>query len=64
MDVEFLMMRYWGMMCIILFNLFRVIVSVTTSIDLTLIGHLRGWKRIDYSKWLGGFIDKKGKATI
>ena len=56
------MMRYWGMILIMLFNLVWVIVSVITSIDLTLVGHIRGWKRLHYPKWFGGFIDKTRKG--
>mgnify|MGYP003612781794 FL=1 len=53
------MTRYILILLLMHFNLFWVIVSVTTAIDLTVIGHLRGWKSIRYPKWLNGFIDKK-----
>jgi len=53
------MTRYFLILFLMHFNLFWVIVSVTTAIDLTVIGHLRGWKSIRYPKWLNGFIDKK-----
>ena len=56
------MTRYWGMIFIMFFSHFWIIVSVTTSIDLTLVGHLRGWKKLPYAKWLGGFIDKQRKG--
>ncbi len=53
------MTRYFLIVFLLYFNLFWVLVSMTTSIDLTLIGHLRGWKLIRYPKWLNGFIYKK-----
>lgn len=56
------MIKYWAMMLVMLFGLFWTIVSVTTSIDLTLIGHLRGWKKYRYARWLVGFIDKNRKG--
>ena len=56
------MILYWAILSLAFFNLFWLIVSVTTSIDLTLVGHLRGWKRIHYPRWLGGFIEEKRKG--
>ena len=62
METEASMIRYWAMTLLMFFNLFWTYVSVTTAIDLTLIGHLRGWKKIRYAKWLGGFIEEKKKG--
>ena len=50
--------RYWGFMLIQLFSIAWCLLVGTVAVDLTLIGHIRGWKRIRYPKWLGGAIDK------
>lgn len=55
------MIRYCAMLLLMVFNIFWVVVSVTTSIDMTLIGHIRGWRRIRYATWLGGFVSKERK---
>ena len=31
----------------------------TASVDLTIIGHIKGWKTMKYQVWLGGFIYEK-----
>lgn len=55
------MARDLGILLILPFNLFWIIVSIITSIDMTVIGHSRGWKQIKYAKWLNGFIEKSRK---
>ena len=52
------LIKYWGLMLIQLFSVFWPCVAGTTAVDLTLIGHIKGWRRIRYPKWLG-FIDDK-----
>lgn len=53
------MLKYWGLMMIQLFTIAWSYLVGVAAIDLTLIGHIKGWKRIKYPKWLGGFINKK-----
>ena len=52
-------LKYWGLMAIQLFSVAWGIMAGMAAIDLTLIGHIKGWRRIKYSKWLGGAIDEK-----
>lgn len=53
------LIKYWGLMLIQLFSIFWAGVASTTAVDLTLIGHIKGWRRIRYPKWLGCFISNK-----
>ena len=48
--------KYWGLMFIQLYSLFWLDIASTSAIDLTLIGHIKGWKSIKYWKWLSGAI--------
>lgn len=52
------LLKYVGLMSILHFVLVWMLYVGTAAVDLTLIGHIRGWKRIKYAKWLGGAIHK------
>ena len=54
-----MVLKYWGLMAIQLYTIAWCYLVGMAAIDLTLIGHIKGWKRIKYPKWLGGAIDKK-----
>lgn len=58
------MVRFVGIQLLLFFNVFWLIVTLISSIDLTVIGHCRAWKTIKYPKWLNGFVDKKHKGKL
>ena len=41
------------------YSIFWCIITCMASVDFTLIGHVKGWKKIKYPDWLGGIINKK-----
>lgn len=55
--MEFL--KYFGLMALYFYGIVWCGFAGTASVDLTIIGHIKGWKTIKYPVWLGGFIDKK-----
>ena len=48
---------YLAAVFLLLSGLFWLLVSISTSIDFTIVGHKKGWKRIRYAHIFGSFID-------
>ena len=54
-----LILHYWGLMLIQLFTIFWSLFVHMAAVDITIIGHIKNWKKIHYPKWLGGAIYNK-----
>ena len=54
-----LILHYWGFIFIHLFTIFWTIFVHMAAVDITIIGHIKNWKRLHYPKWLGGAINKQ-----
>ena len=54
-----LILHYWGLMFIQLFTIFWTNCVHMAAVDITIIGHIKNWKRLHYPKWLGGAINKQ-----
>ena len=52
------LIAYLGLMAILIYPLVWVCWVCMAAVDLTLIGHIKGWKPIKYPKWIGGAINK------
>ena len=54
-----LILHYWGFVFIHLFTIFWAIFVHMAAVDITILGHIKSWKRIHYPKWLSGAINKQ-----
>lgn len=59
MEICMLILHYWGLMFIQLFTIFWTTCVHMAAVDITIIGHIKNWKRLHYPKWLGGAINKQ-----